>query len=175
MIEVLLSIVALIAAGSVAYLLLTIDTIVNYQLYQFGLQFSYDWANPYWLFIRMSLALLGIVAATSSFNIAFFFWRRLRKPKVLRAIQEEVNAQHKEARVEKAAQGERAPLLFQCSSCGRSITHPLRLLDFHSQKPEMINICPFCNATVIPANSIDGKQEATPAEGGEEEKIKKSN
>lgn len=175
MIEVLLSIVALIAAGSVAYLLLTIDTIVNYQLYQFGLQFSYDWANPYWLFIRMSLALLGIVAATSSFNIAFFFWKRLRKPKVLNAIQEEANVQQKEARGEKAAQDERAPLLFQCSSCGRSITHPLRLLEFHSQKPEMINVCPFCNAAVLPASYVDGKQKATPAEGEEEEKIKKSN
>jgi hypothetical protein len=175
MIEVLLSIAALIAAGSVAYLLLTIDTIVNYQLYQFGLQFSYDWANPYWLFIRMSLALLGIVAATASFNIAFFFWKRLRKPKVLNAIQEEANVQQKEARVEEAAQDERAPLLFQCSSCGRSITHPLRLLEFHSQKPEMINVCPFCNAAVLPASYVNGKQKAAPAEGEEEEKIKKSN
>lgn len=167
MIEVLLSIAAIVAAGSVAYLLLTIDTIVNYQLYQYGLEFSLDWANPYWLFMRMSLALLGIVAATASINIAFIFWKKLGKPKVLKTTEKEMHLQQKETREEEEVQSEMEPSLFQCSSCGRSITHPLRLLDFHSQKPEMISICPFCNTTVTPKMYVDSKQEATAAERDE--------
>ena len=42
-------------------LLLEIDKIVNGTLYGYGLIFSNEWAQPYWLIFRVSLAL--IVAA----------------------------------------------------------------------------------------------------------------
>jgi hypothetical protein len=160
MIEVLISILALIAAVSVAYLLTILDSIVHHTLYQFGLQFSYDWANPYWMFLRISLALLGVIAATSSVNIVYFFWKELRKPEVAKAAEE--------AKAEAAPLETGVPSLFQCTSCGRSITHPLRMLDFHSQRPKMINICPFCNATVVPVNYVYSKEEATETEKEEE-------
>jgi hypothetical protein len=37
----------------------------------------------------------------------------------------------------------------------------------------MINICPFCNATVVPVSYAYSREEATPAEE-EEEEIKKN-
>jgi hypothetical protein len=42
-------------------LLLQIDQLVNGTLYSYGLVFSNDWAQPYWLLMKVSLVL--IVAA----------------------------------------------------------------------------------------------------------------
>lgn len=167
MINVLVSVLTLIAAVSVTYLLTIIDSIVHNQLYQFNLTFSYDWANPYWMVLRLSLALLGLIAFAASMNIAHFFWKRMRKPEVVKSVAKE------EAEVTPQRAG--APSLFQCTSCGRSITHPLRILDFHSERPKMINTCPFCNAAVIPASYTHTDEETSPAGEieGEEEKIKK--
>jgi hypothetical protein len=146
MMGLITSIIVLIAAISVAYLLTIIDSVVHNQLYQFGLKFSYEWANPYWTVLRISLALLGVIAVISSLNITRFLWSRLRRSGVIEEVEEE----------EMISQdvGIGMPSLFECPSCGRSITHPIRMLDFHSQRPKMINICPFCNATVVPVTHI---------------------
>ena len=162
MIEVLVSFLALIAAVSVAYLLTIIDSIVHNQLYQFGLQFSHDWADPYWMCLRISLTLLGLMAVAASMNITHFFWMKMRKPEIAKVAAEE-------ARAEAARLVADVPSLFQCTSCGRSITHPLKMLDFHSQRPKIIDICPFCNATAVP---VSYEEKATPAEK-EEEDVKK--
>jgi hypothetical protein len=58
--------VALVVLGDImlvaaVVLLLEIDKLVNNTLYGYGLVFSYDWANPYWLMFRLCLVL--IVAA----------------------------------------------------------------------------------------------------------------
>jgi hypothetical protein len=39
-------------------LLLEIDKLVNNTLYDFGLVFSNDWAQPYWLLFRVTLILI---------------------------------------------------------------------------------------------------------------------
>ena len=41
-------------------LLLQIDQLVNGTLYSYGLVFSSDWAQPYWLLMRVSLALIVV-------------------------------------------------------------------------------------------------------------------
>ena len=58
--------VALVVLGDamlcVALVLITqIDKLVNQTLYGFGLQFSVDWAQPYWMMLRVSM--ISIVAA----------------------------------------------------------------------------------------------------------------
>ena len=55
--------VALVILGDVmllvaVILLLQIDQLVNGTLYNYGLVFSSDWAQPYWLLIRVSLILI---------------------------------------------------------------------------------------------------------------------
>jgi len=39
------------------YALSQIDTIVHETLYSYGLQFSYDWATPYWTIARIAMAM----------------------------------------------------------------------------------------------------------------------
>jgi len=43
-------------------------------LYRYGLQFSYDWANPYWFFLNATFASAGLLAACA-------YWL-FRKPKL---------------------------------------------------------------------------------------------
>jgi len=43
---------------AVVVLLLEIDKLVNGTLYNYGLVFSYDWAQSYWLLFRLSLTLI---------------------------------------------------------------------------------------------------------------------
>jgi hypothetical protein len=57
--------VALVILGDallliVVILLLQIDWLVNGTLYGYGLVFSSDWAQPYWLLMRVSLVLIVV-------------------------------------------------------------------------------------------------------------------
>jgi len=45
---------------AVVVLLLEIDKLVNGTLYGYGLVFSYDWAQSYWLLFRLSLVLIVV-------------------------------------------------------------------------------------------------------------------
>jgi ssDNA-binding Zn-finger/Zn-ribbon topoisomerase 1 len=69
-----------IASCSVAALLLTkVDNIVNATLYQFGLGFSYDWANPYWLNMRLAFALLEASIALTFFTLVIAFSKSMNQ------------------------------------------------------------------------------------------------
>jgi hypothetical protein len=55
--------VALVVLGDLmlitaVVLLLELDKLVNGTLYEHGLVFSYDWAQPYWLFFRATVILI---------------------------------------------------------------------------------------------------------------------
>jgi hypothetical protein len=57
--------VALVILGDVmllvaVILLLLIDQLVNGTLYSYGLVLSSDWAQPYWLLMRVSLVLIVV-------------------------------------------------------------------------------------------------------------------
>jgi hypothetical protein len=56
-----------LAACSLASIvaLFQIDSLVNSTLYNYGLQFSTDWANPYWIAIRTAFVMTWIVAIAS--------------------------------------------------------------------------------------------------------------
>jgi hypothetical protein len=46
--------------------LLEIDKLVNGTLYWNGLVFSYDWAQPYWLFFRVTIVLIVVAVVLIS-------------------------------------------------------------------------------------------------------------
>jgi len=47
-------------------LLLELDKLVNGTLYNYGLEFSYNWAQPYWLMFRVSLVLIVVAVVLIS-------------------------------------------------------------------------------------------------------------
>jgi len=65
LIVVIVAIVSVVCTILAGLCLLAIDSIVHGTLYHYGLQFSTDWANPYWLIIRVCFSLLVIIALAS--------------------------------------------------------------------------------------------------------------
>ena len=64
--RVTLVILADIMLFIVVILMLQIDKLVNGTLYYYGLVFSDDWAQPYWLMFRVSVALIAIAVILTS-------------------------------------------------------------------------------------------------------------
>ena len=63
--------VALVVLGDVmlvaaVMLLLEIDKLINGTLYSYGLVFSYDWVQPYWLMFRVCLILIVVTVVLIS-------------------------------------------------------------------------------------------------------------
>jgi hypothetical protein len=56
-----------------------IDWVVHSVLYDFGLEFSYSWANPYWVFLGLCFVAAGAVA-----EMSYFLHRRIDRKVFLR-------------------------------------------------------------------------------------------
>ena len=71
----------IVNSALIFYLLNQIDTIVNVQLYSFDLQFSKQWADPYWTATRLMMVFLGVPMALSAAVVVAGFSRFRRKAK----------------------------------------------------------------------------------------------
>lgn len=58
------------------YAYLKIDSIVNVTLYRYGLQFSYDWATPYWTLGWIVIAMSGVIFGLAISSQAYLLLRR---------------------------------------------------------------------------------------------------
>jgi len=65
----LLLLIGIAATGFSAYFFSKLDYVVNNDLYNYGLQFSSEWATQYWTYARLMLTLLGLAAAASGVSI----------------------------------------------------------------------------------------------------------
>jgi hypothetical protein len=75
---------------------LNIDHIINHDLYNYGLQFSTKWADPYWTLVTIVFSMGWFIIITSlAFELHFVNqWRRKRKePEAPRVAQEQVQNQ----------------------------------------------------------------------------------
>jgi len=52
--------------GFAAFFFNRLDLVVHGDLYRYGLQFSYEWAEQYWTYSRLLLGLLGMTLALNS-------------------------------------------------------------------------------------------------------------
>jgi len=169
---ILFAVIILAATVSVAYTLTLYDKIVHGQLYNYGLQFSVEWANPYWTLMRTMQILLAVIAISTVINTIF----TVRKYASRKEPSEKVASSQKPAQTVppitstaekktippslKASTVPAAPSatavpteplssdipgLRRCSHCGKTYTQPLRMLDFQGDRPRIVNICPFCN------------------------------
>lgn len=57
-------------------LLVRLDQIIHGDLYRYGLQFNYEWAEVYWISVRTVLSLLGITAALCTVSITLTLTRQ---------------------------------------------------------------------------------------------------
>jgi len=77
----LLALIALASTAAAAYTLCLLDQIVHGTLYNYGLQFSYNWANPYWTLLRITQVLLTICIITTIASLTFTLRTHLRTEK----------------------------------------------------------------------------------------------
>jgi len=156
-----------LAIGVVA-LVLQVDNIVNVLLYGYGLTFSEEWAAPYWVFLRLALALLGCIAAVNVFSIVYItlFRQVTPTPKtskpskpsmkpVLKTPQREIEKEKMPSKEDNGIEIAAIPMV--CNKCGKVFTQPLCMFDFASGKPRLVNVCPYCNAILAVAGNSKTK------------------
>jgi len=193
--RVLFAAIIVASTTAAAYALSLLDTIIHSTLYSYGLQFSYEWANPYWTLIRIIQVLLSIVAVTTIIGTLFSVRTLLRhaverRPKLKAPLASKTTekasimarttertpiahnppSQHMPSTTAPLPLQTTQPLIskptsaptpitasppshpatdlpgvFKCGHCGKNFTQPLRMLDFNSERPRIVNICPFCN------------------------------
>lgn len=162
------AVLVLLTAASVV-ILYQVHMLVHSTLYDYGLQFDYEWASPYWTFERLSFGLLGCIGGVCALSMIYVIiaskmaptaithtgmQRRVntesRKP--IRGQKEEVSpSEAKEAKrpLEVKEDGvEVMALPMVCNKCGKVFTQPLCMFDFKSGKPRLVNVCPYCNAVL---------------------------
>lgn len=151
-------------------LILRLDEIVNVLLYEYGLQFNYEWAVPYWALLRTVLAILGCIAGVNVFAAVLTILGRqtpqpvetqlaknvpisskpVMRTKAMREIRKETANEKGENGVKIAA------LPMVCNKCGKVFSQPLCMFDFKSGKPRLVNVCPYCNTVLaVSGNSRD--------------------
>jgi hypothetical protein len=90
----LLLIPVVVSAGLAVYFLFSLDSIVHGTLYDYGLQFSYEWAVPYWNALRMVQLLIGSTVALSVFSFLVVYKMQVQvKPKRPRVIETTIKAE----------------------------------------------------------------------------------
>ena len=138
-----------VISGAVILLSLSIiDTIVNQELYDFGLQLSADWLLPYWTYIRLTFALIGVSLALSFLALIFGLSRRNRQ------LEEDLPNPHNQGNAIQVNTSRKTDenlsqtsdcLLISCPACGKEFGRPMVILSFEKGKNAMVNVCPYCN------------------------------
>ena len=132
-------IVWLVSALFVVLILTRLDSIVHKDLYDYGLQFSFAWAMPFWSFenfIYIALAVPGIL--TGIVLVADF----RRKSKSELPLVKRVESK---PAIGKPASAKDNSMLINCPKCHRVFGKPLSMLDFSGGKTRLVNVCPYCN------------------------------
>lgn len=150
----LFNVLVLAATAFAVYSLALLDKIVHGTLYNYGLQFSYDWANPYWTLLRIVQGFIGLAAVFTVVSSVYVYRKYVyTKP---HGMQTRIEKSEKKAisssvqEPEPLGETQRVGGLVKCTHCNRVFGQPLRMLDFHSDRPRIINICPFCNEVIPP-------------------------
>ena len=136
----------LLSSVFVLLLLHQIDSIVHSELYNFGLQFSFVWAQPYWAFFRLIYIFLLIPMTFSAAALGLDFWRWFKGS--ARGF-----ASKSKQRVVETVQPTQSSVLIVCNRCGKVFTKPMCILDFSGKNPKLINVCPYCNAKLEEAKN----------------------
>jgi len=134
----------LVSAVFIAFLMHQLDWIVHHDLYTYGLQFSLNWASPYWAFLW---AIYGCLALSSTLSLIVLCTGFLKHKHAKNAALNK-NVVYKGER--KSAVNEAEPLngnhmLITCPNCKRVFSKPLVMLDFSKKRSRLVNSCPYCN------------------------------
>lgn len=155
----------LVSVFFVLFLLGRIDYVINHDLYGFGLQFSFVWADPYWAVLRLIYVCLAVPSVFSAVALGLDFWGRIHDVKRV------------SGGVGKPAGGKVQSLkgnsmLISCPSCRRTFGKPLVMLDFSSGKAKLVSVCPYCNAKLGDGGKREVERDVEVGVLGQDEQVK---
>ena len=94
---------------------------------------------------------MGLAAVFNVMSTVYVYRKFIRtKPQVLQTRSEKKVISSHVLEPEPPTETQRVGGLVKCDHCKRVFAQPLRMLDFHSDRPRIINICPFCNEVIPP-------------------------
>jgi hypothetical protein len=136
--------VSIVSSAFSAFLLLKLNGIVHSELYNYGLQFSLNWASPYWDTERLVYTCLAVPSILGGLVLAYGFMKRnkvtapiVRAP-VTKQVETTSNVSHAQAPKENS-------MLISCPNCKKVFGRPLNMLDFSKETTQLVNVCPYCN------------------------------
>lgn len=134
----------------VMLLLGQLDLLVHNELYDFGLEFSVVWAQPYWMTLRFIYVWLVGPSVLGAIALSFDFWKKTNDNK-------RVSEGGGKSGVGKGLLLKGNSMVISCPSCKKTFGKPLVVLDFSGGKAKLVNVCPYCNAKLGVANGEDEK------------------
>jgi uncharacterized Zn-finger protein len=72
----------LVNSALILFLITRVDSIVNGQLYGYGLQFSHNWADPYWASLNLIYVFMGMPMVLSTVVLGIIVVRRMKLNKL---------------------------------------------------------------------------------------------
>lgn len=145
----------LISVGFVFVLLVRIDNIIHGDLYNFGLQYDFTWAGPYWTIFRLIYVCMVIPAVLSVIALSSNIRIRRGQTKSTREVSNSLVKSVRRRDNLNVSQVKNGTMLINCHSCERKFRKPLVMLDFARGKGELVNVCPYCNVKL----GNEGKEE----------------
>jgi uncharacterized Zn-finger protein len=152
----------LVSSALVMFSQRSIDAIVHGTLYNYGLQFSNIWAQPYWTYARILYASQFVSIGLSLVALGFGFLKKdnvdkqapkLEQNIVKQAPKPEQNVSANVSRREKITEDS---IVISCPACKRAFSKPLVMLDFSGGKTKLVNVCPYCNGVLGNAEEQGG-------------------
>ena len=151
-------IVWVISAVLVLFFLGRIDTIMHIQLYDFGLQYSLEWAMSYWMYVRLIYISLSLPIILSLLTVISSFAGKTETVREKDLVKQQPKAEPIVIQGQPPKKGDLNTLkqngtatkdergmIISCPHCKRVFVTPMLMLNFEGARGVLVNVCPYCN------------------------------
>ena len=167
---ILFSVLVCIANGALTIFLLTrLDYSVNWTLFDYGLQFSSTWHDPFETYLHLAFVFIGTSVASNIVVFSVIFARKRARDRAVeknvggvlqecvivadensakleKNVKVETKTQHAGSGEKEKVKGEISEISVTCPYCKGLVSKYLLTLDFSDGKARLVNICPLCGA-----------------------------
>lgn len=156
----------IITAILVISMLTNLDVLINSTLYNYGLQFSSEWANPYWFYLRLSFGFLGVSLGLGISAMILGFYRsrtiiidanNVPKKQLKIKMRDQVKLiDKKHSPKTKFERKDETNMIISCPNCRKVFGRPMVMLNFEGGKTMLVNVCPYCNHRLGQSDNNEG-------------------
>lgn len=142
--------------ASTFFMFYNLDQVMNTTSYEYGLQFSTEWANPYWMYLRLTYGFLFLSSGLGF--IALMIGLSKSNPMIKETLdiaqtrqKQPVISNKRKIKEEKPipkikpARRDENNMVISCPNCRKVFSRPLVMLNFEGGKTRLVNVCPYCN------------------------------